>query len=314
VDETQNMKERIVSFIKEKKETIENLHNEARMKQEIVLPLLEILGWNTKDTGEVMPECAVGGLSVDYSLRISGTNKVFIEAKRPEETLGRHEKQLFGYAFHDEVFLAVLTNGKEWWFYLPLKEGKWREKKFCTLDIINGTPDEVASKFIDFLSKENIATNRAKELAEEISEQKKKKEEIYSEEEESRSIYKEYWENKLDDIAKIIREALQYGKSEEIFVSEIVYISKEKGPKKGRGREMNRWYGFCKIQCRGEKILPPRGNMSHMISLGDVLYSSLPQMYPDILQKCSGKTLVFHCKPVGDEENFSVKLWVEVEQ
>jgi len=389
----EEMKERIVSFIKELREKGNKLeeYEETDTIQEIVLPLLARLGWNRDNKDEVKQQYRVdesrgSSTKVDFALRIKSANKVFIEVKRVKEQLQNHEDQLRDYVAVETVPFAILTNGKDWWFYLPSKEGRWKEKKFYMLDIINEPPDEVTSKFIDFLSKENIATDRAKELAEEIYEQQKKKKEIervlpevwneiiteqneelvkllamavknrcgheepdnktireillrnrlrlvlptreeekesastvateksYSEEKEFCSIYKEYWKSKLDDIAKIIREALQYGKSEEIFVSEIVYISKEKGPKKGEGRKMKYWDKMYKIQCRSGEILISEQGGSHMICLGRVLKKSLPQKYPDILQKCFGKTLVFHCKPVGNEENFSVKLWVEVKQ
>ena len=373
MDETQNMKERIVSFIKEKKETIENLHNEARMKQEIVLPLLEILGWNTKDTEEVMPECAVGGLSVDYSLRISGTNKVFIETKRPGETLTNHEEQLLEYAFRGGVPLAILTNGRKWWFYLPLGKGPWEERKFCMLDIIEEQNlNEAASRFIEYLSKENVASGEAEHVAEEIYEQQKKKKEIERilpevwneiiteqneelvkllamavknrcghEEPDNKTIRdflprlslslpeeetqleradrrsssgsrddkkddKEYWMKILSTVAEIVVEAVEKkSESKKIDISEI---------KAYRNRKRDSWYGTLEVSCNGEKLKTEYHYNAHMKSLGDILASSLPQKYPDILQKCSGKTLVFHCKPVGDEKNFTVKLWVEVEQ
>jgi hypothetical protein len=178
-EENLDMKERIVSFIEEKRETKEKLHSEADIKQAIVLPLLEILGWNTKDTEEVMPECDVGGLSVDYSLRISGTNKVFIEAKRPGARLKNHEEQLLDYAFREGVPLAILTNGIEWWFYLPMEKVQLEERKFWMVDIIEEQNlDGVASRFIDYLSKENVASGKAERLAEEIYQQQKKKKEI----------------------------------------------------------------------------------------------------------------------------------------
>ena len=44
--------------------------------------------------------------------------------------------QLLDYSFRQGVELAILTNGKTWWFYLPTKKGDWKARKFYTIDII----------------------------------------------------------------------------------------------------------------------------------------------------------------------------------
>jgi len=166
----EEMKERIVSFIKELREKGNKLeeYEETDTIQEIVLPLLARLGWNRDNKDEVKQQYRVdesrgSSTKVDFALRIKSANKVFIEVKRVKEQLQNHEDQLRDYVAVETVPFAILTNGKDWWFYLPSKEGRWKEKKFYMLDIINEPPDEVTSKFIDFLSKENIATDRAKE-------------------------------------------------------------------------------------------------------------------------------------------------------
>ena len=373
----EEMKERIVSFIKELREKGNKLeeYEETDTIQEIVLPLLARLGWNRDNKDEVKQQYRVdesrgSSTKVDFALRIKSANKVFIEVKRVKEQLQNHEDQLRDYVAVETVPFAILTNGKDWWFYLPSKEGRWKEKKFYMLDIINEPPDEVTSKFIDFLSKENIATNRAKALAEETYEQQKKKKEIEAilpevwneiitkqneelvkllarevknrcghEEPDNKTIRdflprlrlslpeeetqleradrrsssgnrdkkdEEYWKKILSNVAEIVVEAVEKkSESKEIDISEI---------KGYRNRKRDSWSGTLEVSCNGEKLKTEYHYSAHMKSLGDILASSLPQMYPDILQKCSGKTLVFHCKPVGDEENFSVKLWVEVEQ
>lgn len=56
--------------------------DEASVKAGVVLRLLQILGWNPFDVSEVTPEYIVGGRRVDLALRLSSTNKVFVEVKR----------------------------------------------------------------------------------------------------------------------------------------------------------------------------------------------------------------------------------------
>ncbi|MCK4358615.1 MAG: hypothetical protein KAW92_07700, partial [Candidatus Cloacimonetes bacterium] len=124
---------------------------------------------------EVTPEYSVGTKRVDYSLRINNSNKVFIEVKKISEELENHQTQLLNYSFQEGVKLAVLTNGITWWFYLPLNEGSWEQRKFYSIDLLQQESENVADKFIDFLSKENVSSGQAITNAEAIYTSQKKK-------------------------------------------------------------------------------------------------------------------------------------------
>ena len=149
--------------------------DEAKTKQTIILKLLSTLGWDIFNIDEVEPEYEIAGKSVDYSLRTGNVNKVFIEVKRIGEPLEKHQKQLLDYAFMEGVKLAILTNGEAWWFYLPLHEGSWEQRKFYSIDIMQQDPEDVSSKFIDFLSKENVSSDKAIQRAESIYRSQQKK-------------------------------------------------------------------------------------------------------------------------------------------
>ena len=99
--------------------------DESATKQGVVLNLLSLAGWDTFDVSQVVPEYMVGNRRVDYALRPGSPNAVFIEVKRPGENLERHQQQLLEYCFQEGVKLAVLTNGRTWWLYLPLQAGSW---------------------------------------------------------------------------------------------------------------------------------------------------------------------------------------------
>jgi hypothetical protein len=142
--------------------------DEAATKQAIVLKLLSLLGWDTFNIDEVTPEYSVTGRRVDYSLKINNLNKVFIEVKRIGIELEDHQEQLLNYSFQEGVKLAILTNGITWWFYLPLNEGSWEQRKFYTIDILQQDSEDVASKFFDFLSRHNINSGKAIQNAEAI--------------------------------------------------------------------------------------------------------------------------------------------------
>jgi len=153
---TLNLDRRIISF------------DEAATKQAVVLRVLSLLGWDTFNIDEIIPEYSVGERRVDYSLKISNVSRVFIEVKKIGEDLEKHQEQLLNYAFQEGVKLAILTNGVTWWFYLPLHEGSWMQRKFYTIDILQQEPEDIVSKFMDFLSRENVASGTAIENAEAI--------------------------------------------------------------------------------------------------------------------------------------------------
>lgn len=140
--------------------------DEAATKQAIILRILSLLGWDTFNIDEVVPEYAVAGKKVDYSLRYSNTNKVFIEVKKIGEDLEKHQEQLLSYSFQEGVKLSILTNGITWWFYLPLYEGSWEQRKFYTIEIYDQDTEEITNRFMDYLAKDNIISGKAIENAE----------------------------------------------------------------------------------------------------------------------------------------------------
>ena len=49
---------------------------------------------------------------------------------------GGAERQLFEYSFHKGVQLAILTDGREWNFFLPAEHGNYAERSVYKLDIV----------------------------------------------------------------------------------------------------------------------------------------------------------------------------------
>lgn len=156
------MKEKLESTINEIRgnQSI-RISDEASIKSGVVLRLLSLLGWNPFDVNEVKPEYSVESKRVDFSLRINGINKVFIEVKRPNENLESHQEQLLNYSFREGVKQAILTNGITWWFYLPLNEGSWEQRRFFTADFLEQDKGAIAETLIDLLSRKNILSGEA---------------------------------------------------------------------------------------------------------------------------------------------------------
>jgi predicted type IV restriction endonuclease len=152
--------------------------DEAKTKLAIILPVLQFLEWDIFNADEVTPEFSVESRKVDFALRLNHTNKLFVEAKNPGIDLQKHEEQLLDYSFREGVELAVLTNGITWWFYLPTKKGRWVSRKFYTIDITQQDVNEIASKFVELLSKDNVMSGEAIKAAESIHKSREKRETI----------------------------------------------------------------------------------------------------------------------------------------
>jgi len=139
--------------------------NEASVSQGIVLRLLGLLSWPTYDTGVVIPEFAVSGRRVDFALCHPPTKPVvFVEVKQPGESANA-ERQLFEYAFHLGVQLAVLTTGQEWQFFLPTGQGTYGERRVYGLDLMERSVDESEERLRRYLDYPSICSGAAIERA-----------------------------------------------------------------------------------------------------------------------------------------------------
>ena len=151
---------------------------EADVSRNVILRILDALNWSTSNHGEVNPEYSVRGGRVDFALLTGNRPKVFIEVKRGGESLAGHQEQLLGYAFRQGVKTAILTNGATWWFYLPLQEGSWEERRFATVEFDRQDKKEIVQKLEDLLGKENVISGKTVQNAEILYEQSQKKGEI----------------------------------------------------------------------------------------------------------------------------------------
>lgn len=102
---------------------------EETTKQALILPFLDILGFNPYDPQKVKAEYgadfpgAKANERVDYALFCQGLPVMFIEAKSYKEKIENHCPQLSRY-FNStpEVTISAITNGVEWRFFTDLKE------------------------------------------------------------------------------------------------------------------------------------------------------------------------------------------------
>lgn len=135
--------------------------SEAAVSQGIVLRLLQVLDWPTFDTQVVCPEYSLEGRRVDFALCHPSSKPIaFIEVKQIGQSDGA-ERQLFEYAFHIGVPVAILTDGQEWNFFLPAEQGDYGERRVYKLDLVEREPQESATRLFRYLSYGEVSTGRA---------------------------------------------------------------------------------------------------------------------------------------------------------
>ncbi len=141
--------------------------SEAAVSQGILMRILSALDWNVFDTSLVIPEYSVEGRRVDFAL-CNNPNKVavFVEVKKVGMSEGA-DRQLFEYAFHIGVPMAILTDGQEWNFFLPGEQGRYDERRFYKLDLLERSSREAAERLKRYLRYDAICSGKALESARE---------------------------------------------------------------------------------------------------------------------------------------------------
>jgi len=134
-------------------------YNESETKTGFIEPLLQALGWDTQDRNEVGLEENISGDRVDYSLRINGSPKIYIEAKPPRVKLTGEVvvSQAITYGYNKRtVNWALLTDFEEFrLFDVTIRPNKRNLEAGLRLDL---TYDRFLEKFDELwlLSKESV--------------------------------------------------------------------------------------------------------------------------------------------------------------
>ena len=166
------------------RETLERIRsapppeNEETTKFQILAPILQDLGWDTANHEEVQFEYNVDmvdkGGRVDIALRGPQNMMAFIEAKKPTTKLKNYVAQVLGQAFGEGVDICVLTNGLEWWLYLPQGAGKFNERRFTILHISKDPINQLIYDLNSFLGKDNLLKRRSKRKASQVLQARQK--------------------------------------------------------------------------------------------------------------------------------------------
>ncbi|MCQ1535851.1 restriction endonuclease [Methanosarcina sp. KYL-1] len=122
----------------------ENIKTEEATKNALVMPLINILGYNVFDPTEVVPEYTADfgtkkGEKVDYAVFKEGKPVILIECKNIDADLDReHASQLFRYFSVTEAKIGILTNGIVYRFFTDLDSpNKMDDKSFLEINLLD---------------------------------------------------------------------------------------------------------------------------------------------------------------------------------
>ncbi len=139
--------------------------NEQAISQGIVLRVLQDLGWDSWDTAVVWPEYSTGEGRADFALcHPPSKPAIFIEVKQP----GKAEdavRQALEYAFHTGVPFIVLTDGRNWSFYLPAEQGSYEDRRVYKLDLFERSAAEAAETLRRYLLRTRVESTEVLETA-----------------------------------------------------------------------------------------------------------------------------------------------------
>lgn len=119
----------------------DKINTEESTKHAFTLPFINILGYDTFNPTEVVPEFTADlglkkGEKVDYAIFQNDIPILIVECKNWKENLDIHNSQLFRYFHVTKTRFALLTNGIQYRFYTDLEESnKMDEKPFLEFDI-----------------------------------------------------------------------------------------------------------------------------------------------------------------------------------
>ena len=114
----------IIEFSAKIPEIKRNCSTEEGTKHSIILPFIQLLGYNIFDPKEVVPEvdCDIrrNGDKVDYVIQHNCEHLMLIECKHWTKDLDYYTSQLRGYFVASKAHFGLLTNGVEYRFFSDL--------------------------------------------------------------------------------------------------------------------------------------------------------------------------------------------------
>lgn len=150
-----------------------HITNEEMTKQALIIPFLQVLGYDVFNPLEVKPEfdsdfAKKKGEKVDYAIYKNDKPIIFIEAKVVTEDPASHNAQLSRY-FNatPEVKFAIITNGVTYKFFTDLDANNiMDDNPFAVINITELSPSDI--EILDKFRKEAFDTETLVKYAEDL--------------------------------------------------------------------------------------------------------------------------------------------------
>ena len=166
MDFAEQIRELIVLLNKNK----DYVSTEEATKNAMVLPFLQILGYNIFDPTEVIPEFTADigikkGEKVDYAVAINNQPAILIEVKSARTSLqAQSMNQLLRYFGVTEAKIAILTNGIQYQFFSDLgKTNIMDTNAFLIVDLVQSIRDseiaEIKKYHKNYFDREKILSS-----------------------------------------------------------------------------------------------------------------------------------------------------------
>ena len=157
--------ERVETFRRNIESYIDPEYKETRLRREFIDPFFAALGWDVQNKEgyaeaykdvvheDTLKISGVGTTAPDYSFRIGGTRKFFVEAKKPAVRIGEDPEpaaQLRRYSWSAKLQLGIVTDFQEFAIYdtriRPREADKATTARifYCTFDQYPEKWDEIA--------------------------------------------------------------------------------------------------------------------------------------------------------------------------
>jgi predicted type IV restriction endonuclease len=135
--------------------------NECTIREAVVLPILQRLGWDTIDPTVIRHEHPIGHRKADFCLFAHPTTPDIVVEVKAVGLIEGGIRQLFEYAFHEGVPIVLLTDGREWSFYLPAGEGSYDNRRVYKLDLLEREAEECCRVLDRYLAFERVKEKKA---------------------------------------------------------------------------------------------------------------------------------------------------------
>ena len=144
--------------VSENRKIYEN--GEYAVRDHLINPILNCLGWSTSNPKFVIPNLKTEGRDIpDYTLFKNGMRILFVEAKNLSVDLKNEIQQLARYCYNEGTEFGVLTNGINWILFRTFLKGTTlKERIIWEIDFEKDSKDLINSKLktIDYNNIENL--------------------------------------------------------------------------------------------------------------------------------------------------------------